>query len=1535
MSRASDDTINKVKEAAKQMGIKIQELTEYAKSNPNVDVNNVNGVADLVKGVIAVSQGRENVALTEEMVHIATAIIEQVNPKLITELISKIDRFAIFGKTLEEYKGKKAYQLSNGKPDIRKIKKEAVDKLIAELIINNSEGSTEYPELMSKENRTLVQRMWDAIIDFFSGMYKKTDIDLFSETAQQIITGNVGGTVSDISSTGVFYQVGSNTAVDKIFDFIKNIDSRMELVNDDDPENRHYTLDGNKLGDSVTKRLKAKSGKTFNRTPEQQLVDDQKREWGSAGHKFLEDYINTVLIDKDGYKLEKKNDDVVLNTTLNPETQVAIMTFANELIDSYAPGTRFMSEVKVVNEKVKGGMPSTLDFVAIEPTTTPTGEQDYKIDVLDWKFTSLDASITEDIPWFKQKEWKEQMGEYTKILYNYGAERKNVRKTRMLPFIVNYEYLVPGDKLTPLVAKSVEVGKVDSLTETKMYLLPVPTNTETTGNAKIDSLLKSLRIYWEKMYKLQVSPEQKADKDLMMNQISGAIRKLQMTMNFEPLVGVAETFMKNVKVTLDDLEKVNINDLSQEQLQTYLRELLSFQKSAEKFVNIDDVYLSNISQDNMTDKEATLFKRLRNVSGATRTMLTKISDIQKEVAVMTGLKENITTENSKMSILEAEREIAGLDKSFLESSKLSSKIIQVATNMIIKAKSLLNIEFSRTANEFEKIILPLEQEASSKGVEAFNLIGRITDNGLKLINKLDTDFLKEIKKAKADKNKAFLLENLDLEGYVDAVSKVIDASTETIRRTHFSDNEEENEARQTAAIVKLSRALDIQRKDFDGFDDYQFNYFYRQFMNEEDHLSAEYKNMSDNALKVWNFFTNLNKEGKKLGYLDRQGMTFFPMIEATTIQKVAQSGKIVSEGKDFFKDLYSIIPDEEQSFAKIDEETGELKKEIPKFFLRTNKQTEQLSRDLKKVGLLWMKSIMEYKNARNLEDTLLTLHSVEKVKGSLIVDTGGNVVFDGSHPSINDKENKNADVLMTIINDSIYGIGEDLSSLGNRVLSTTVSKASNDVDKIEDRTLSTKKALKTGDTLVRALALGLKPLVGMANWFGTQMQAFVNSGGMYTNLEFQKNNLKVMNPLGLSLEEKALIDLIVPLSGVDVVTEKLRNISLKNSIPSYLSTWSFTDAMMITNSFGERKLELANALSMLDNSMIVDGKIVNIRQYLKQQDRAIRKDITEAKRQELEKNFDSRVNELKEKNSLTKKATIVDGKISLGEEVSDMELAKLRLKIVEFGRNLNGQMSHEDKMGYRRDTIFSSFMMFKGWIPKQISVRAIDLRKNTSLDEWEYGRARAFIGTIQHLGLKNAKDLFAIMSGTNEGLEIINQMLRDKKHNHYLKTGQTLEITEEEFQDLIRTQIKNQLKELAVLLGTTALLLAAKAAEPPEEASDLEKNRYKYWAKLTNKVYDEISFYYNPASADEVTRGSILPSLGLISKVLSFFTALGKEGYYIAIDDDKKEEKTYPTKYFINLIPVAAQLQNEVLPLVDPELAKEMGVRVTSQSRRQ
>lgn len=1529
-TKASVQTLTKVKEALVKMGVNLQTLEEYAKST-GVDVSNLNGVANLTRGVIAIAQDHENVALTEEMVHMATAILEQTNPKLVTELISKIERFKIFKKTFDQYKNNKNYQLPNGKPDIRKIKKEAVDKLIAEVIINNSENLEDFPELQEENIRRSIQKWWETIKDYIRGVYRQSNIDIFKQAAEQIITGEVGGTVVDIQDKSVYYQI-KNDLVDKMYDTIVDFDSRLKLNPTTATNKRHYTFDGAKVARSVTEKIKG-SSTMGERTPEQKLSDNQKRDWGSAGHEFVENYITTNLIDKNGYK-KQTFDNTTIDTKLNPTIQKNLIAFAEELIASYAEGTRFIVERKVVNTKEKGMLASTVDFMAIEPNEK-TG---VKVDILDWKFSTLDKTKDEDIPWFKRKEWQPQMGEYTKIMYQYGLQPNQLRKARMIPFISNYEYSVKGDQKSPLQLKSLEIGKLDSLTETNLYLLPVALNTETTGNKAVDNLLASLREQWEKLYKKRVDEDEKYAKNIDLNELSKAIRFLHLKLDFEPLYDIGKTFLNNASKTLIEFEKTDIFSLNTESLNIKLGELIEFTNSAKKFTTLDAVYLSNTPKENLTKTEVETLTKLEHLAGATERMLKKIERLQTEVTIQIAIKQGVELEvietDSGEKRIQAEVAVNTLAKSFLEGSKLSATIVNLASNLIMNTKNLAKSSISRQMKDFEKVLLPLEAEAKSKGKRAFDMIATMSPTGLSLIKKIDRAFWDEIANAKDSKNKQFFLDNMDKAEYDKLSKEAIDKGIIDINKRQFSSDDKIDEQKREYAIARLKTSLDIDNKDFNGYSSIGFSILFNKTMIEEGHYSKEYEEMrkSENALNVWKFFVELNKKGKDMGYLNKQGSSFFPLIEATTLEKFYQSNDVIGQSLDFFKDLYTSNINEDQSLSKTDPETGQLRKDVPKYFTSTDKNVNQLSKDLNKVGAMWIKSLTDYKTSKSLENTLLTLHAAEVAKGSLVVGPDGAVIFEAGIPKVDYTINKNAQILDTINNDAIYGIKEDLGSIGNINLSTVTDKFSKDAEAKQTSVVNIKKGLKNSDTLVRSLAVGLKPLIAIANWAGYQFQAYINGGNMYTFKEFQKNNVKV-SVGNISTEERALLDLVIPLSD-DLTLEMRRELAKKQGWLEYISTWSFTDVMMLTNSFPEKKLQFANALSFIQNSMVIGDKIVNIRQFVKEQDRKAKYQLSEAERKTLEKTFEERVLKLKESSSLTKVAVMGTEEITI-PGVSEIELAKFRTKIIEYGRNLNGQMNEDNKAGYRRDTIFSSFMMFKNWIPKLVSTRVLDIKKNVELNEWEYGRGRAFLKAWVHLGLSNTSKMLDIISGTEEGLRILDEMLEAKKIEHYKKTGQTLTITNEEFYDLMRQQIENQIKELKLLVGTMGLLIAAKVAEPPEDATDLEKNRYKFWAKAINKINDEISFYYNPTSMDAISKGSLIPSIGLLHKVSKIFTSFGKYSYGQIVEDDDMVDKANPLKYFLNLVPFGSQFQTEILPYVSPELAKEMGIKVTVEARRQ
>lgn len=1529
-SKASKETIEKVKKLIENSGVSLSTLQDYLKGNPDVNAKGVAGLADLVKGIIAIAEGKEDVALTEEYVHVATAILEQVNPQLITNLISKISQYKIYNIVLDKYSKNPAYQLPNGKPDIRKIKKEAVDKLIAEMIINMSEGSTEFPELMEREKRNIVQQMWNAILDAIRVFYKKGNVNLFEETAQRIMEGGLGAGVEVLTGEGgVFFQIEENEKVNSAFNKFKDMNDRMEFVDATETEKRHYTFDGEMLSKTVTT---LKGPKNIEQTPD----NIAKKEWGTEGHNYLESYIRTNLIDENGYALPlEQRKSIEIDSPIKQEVKKAIRTFADELISSYKPGTRFLIETMVANLQTKEKIGSRIDFIAFEPIENSKGESDVRIDILDWKFAGFNTEKNKDVPIYNQKDWKEQMGEYTKMAYNLGIERNQLRKTRMIPFVLNYRYAIKGDKASGLYPSSVEIGKLDTTKENNVYLLPVATDFESTGNEKVDGLLASLRKMYDKMYIAYSSPEEKFTKITKLDQLSLAIRNLHLKLNFFPIYDVAVSFLNDVKNTIKEFENIDYTTLSKEELTAKLQKIEEYQRSANKFIGLDEIYLSHISKENMSSEEKKLLDNFGRITISTKRALEEMLELQKAYVVQYAIKEGVV--ETSEDILQSERVVSSLDRNFLETSKLAPAIIKLAAKVYLKAKSVLNINFSKAANDYSKILIPLEEEAKSKGKSAFEMIGKVTDKGLRLIKKLDSEFLKQIKEAREKENKQFLLDNLDVEKYKSLVNPIIEKTLNDLDRTQFSlDKEEDNQKREWRK-QQIKNTLDITSKTFDGYKNFTFISYYRQSMIEEGHYSKDYLEMSksDNALKVWQFFTALNEKAYKLGYLDKQGLSFFPLIEATTLQKMMQSGNILKESKDFFKDMYSINPNEEQLYAKTDDETGELKRMIPKYFTRTNKDVNQLSTDLNRVGLMWIKSLMEYETNKELEYPLLTMHSVEQSKGTLITDNKGDVIFEGSKAKERE-ENENAIFFQSVLDDYLYGITENLNSMGNILMSSTASKLSKDQENVEGSVISAKKVLKTGDTYLRSLALGLKPLLGIANFVGANIQSYVSSSGIYNSSEFLKNIGKVTLPFdkGMNLIERALIDTLVPLTGEDSLVIKQRLIAEKKSYANYLSTWTFSDVMMTTNSFGEKRVELANALSMIDNTIVINGKIINVKQYLRAKDREAKKGMSYEERRALEKSFDERVKQLKQgDNSLKNLSKIVNDELVI-EGVSTEELAKFRMSVIDNSRNITGQMSYEDKMGFRRDTLFNSFMMFKGWIPKQLSVRYKDITKNTITDEWEYGRFRAFFSTLRHIGIKNIADIRDITLGTDKGLALINEMLEEKKRSYFLKTGKELKITQEEYQDLIRMQISNMYKELTLIVGILALLITAKIIAPDDDDDDLTKNRYKYFAKAVNKISDELLFYVNPASADEMTKGSIIPSLGLLSKVGSLFNAVSKEVYYTGIDDEKEADKTYPLKYFINLFPIASQGLNEVLPLIDPEAAKEMGVRVSAESRR-
>lgn len=1546
LSKASPEVLDQVKAVTRAMGINLVALEDYAKTNPAMPTKGLNGVADLTKGVIAIAEGREAETLTEEMVHLATAMIEQTNPRLITEMISKIDRFNIYQRVFKSYKNKPAYQLGNGKPNIRKIKKEAVDQLIAEVIINEGNNNDQFPELRQAVEKSWVRRAWQTVLDVISGLYRKNDIDLFKTTANVIMTDGAG-TVDNIQGEGLFFQVvPENTAVDEVYNALSRDHKSGDLIKINEQINpdgevivkRKYQYKGDDVGTSVTEKITKFDRPMAERKGLDKIRDDDKSDWGTAGHDYIENYILTNLVDKEtGYALPEPKKVPITDTSqskiLSPEIKKIIEEYCKELIGTYPTGTKFLLENMMVNMKEKGGLASTLDFQAIIPGKNKKGEDTAEIDILDWKFTSVDIEKDDDIPWFKQRKWKKQMSEYVRMTYHNGAKPNTVRRKRMVPFILEYDNV---DQLNPsagIAPVSLSVGRVDSDTDTDQFLLPVPLESESTGNPEIDALVQALFKHHKRLYTQQATtPEERLEKVAMLNELSRGIRRLQVAKDFEPMVNIGKSYIEAIQKNLESYENLDYSTLTGTVINKKLSDLESYKVGLQKFRDLQKGFLSEYPLGGLSKEELETVNELALISTEADRILPEIQAAQDEYVMQLAVDQKMLLEAERDEMLLPEREVAQIAKSLLEGSKLQSSTIKLGVRVIEKSKNLVDFVFGEKMNGYQPILTALDKVAKSRGVDAFSLIGVDDGATLQLIKRLDSKFLKELAEKIEGKDKKFVISNVHMDGLNKDITALIKKQEEYLRSNTYSSDEQTNDQILLNRINAMKNGLDINRKGFNGWNNYHFNNFVNKHIKEEGNLSAEYETMkkTPEAFEMWEWFTAINSEALDMGYLGKEGLSFFPLIEATTLQKLGATDNTSAEISDLFRSIYTGRIEENKGYSRFDPETGEVRKSVPTYFTKTDMTTStRLSKDMNLLGSLYQKAVLDYKNNKQIEGTLLTLYAVEKAKGRIILDSKGNIT-----PGVAHDANKNLEILKVIIDDAVYGLNEEEGSIVNESLSKGVKKFSKNDDKEElvKREIAVKKLFDQGNNLTRMLGVGLKPAIAIANYFGFQFQSYVSAGGNYRFREFSKNNLKVTTGT-MSTEERGLLHLLSPFTE-DIVTLKRRDMAKDLGFLERLTTWTFTDVMMSTHYFPERALQAANALSFFENTMVVNGELVNIRKYVRAQDRAVRNSgVTIAKRQELKKTFQERVQKLKDEKALTKIVKVSESGVEI-PGVNNKAMAEFRLKIQDYTRSLNGQMSSDNKANYRRNIMMRSFMMFKTWIPKLLSTRITGLKYDLNQEDWEYGRANLWFGTVFKYGLSAIDGTYNIIVGNEKGLVFMDELLREQQASHYAKYGKELTITKEEFYDLVQQQMANQMKELGLLIGMVGLVFAAKAAEPPEDATRLERNRYKYFLKMMHKIQDEISFYYDPTSFESITRGSILPALGLLSTAKKALFVLKDEVQGYVVGDQQMIDESHPTKYFINLIPGLAQGQNILWPMLDAEGAKDHGIIVTGESRR-
>jgi len=156
-------------------------------------------------------------------------------------------------------------------------------------------------------------------------------------------------------------------------------------------------------------------------------------------------------------------------------------------------------------------------------------------------------------------------------------------------------------------------------------------------------------------------------------------------------------------------------------------------------------------------------------------------------------------------------------------------------------------------------------------------------------------------------------------------------------------------------------------------------------------------------------------------------------------------------------------------------------------------------------------------------------------------------------------------------------------------------------------------------------------------------------------------------------------------------------------------------------------------------------------------------------------------------------------------------------------------------------------------------------------------------------------------------------------------------MTKEDFYDLIRTNLRNEIKELAALLTLLALTMSMGLLAPDDDKDKATKNRFRFIQKTIDRFLSELLFFYNPGEMTQTLSGGI-PAIGIFKDISKFMGHFTEEitGLDLSNPDRSMEEvrkNAQPIKNAMKLFPISKSFVN-YFAIFDEDFAKEFDVTI-------
>jgi hypothetical protein len=1341
-------------------------------------------------------------------------------------------------------------------------------------------------------------------------------------------------------------------AIDKL----KDVDSRLtkkEVEINGEKEERYFLDNVTQIAKRVSDEIKIWYARRFSgneilKTEEAKAVDDLKMEKGTAGHadfeyliRGLNDGRGGVLVDENG--LLRADEDILDDSGYVPQMdptdpdRVVYNTLKDNLLErlkSFPPGTVFLSEMQIFDPKTnKAG---TIDLMAI----TKEG----RVNLLDWKFMAI-ADSYETLPWYKAAAWKNQMDQYKTMLVNaYGIKEEQFDQTRMIPIKVKYTEGDIKKRILPELL-GIEIGAVDPKDITDDYLIPVGLEDEKTNNRKVDALLKKLNADYRKLSEKTVLPSEKKGKAEQLNALFTAIRQLQMRQNLRPLLEQAKIFNSSIEGLMERFEKNWVgNDpksFSEKEVSAFEKEISDAEKALNTYTTLD-IDLSGLFKNN---EDADLKKDLSATVEKARLLNSELRAISTEfVRDFIGKAEEVE------DVTKEEKTISGLARWWSDTATIQLNSAKILFRKVSRALTFAAFDTVDQSKKLQTLKDGYDAWAKRKGLSGKNYFNILKKKGTnELIDEFQSDFYRELKKRINSKDPdlfAWVKDNINISEYNAFLKEEIaNEKKRIIEKYKDREQSEENNQKMENELNKTDKLYNTSTKNSAGWFQYELIKRYPK----EKWQTAEWKELhakdgSGNyinkpALDFYNYIRERNEYYRSIGYLGRgEDRTFLPWVRKSLVEKIAMGGN-VTVGEQFLRSIS--MSEGDVGFGKIDPHTGKPIDTIPKYF--TTALEEEASEDLFKNMALYNEMAIKFKYLSEIEDQALALINLERNKESIRVSTFSRTKRKANGDiDVSPDNSKNAELIESMVKGILYGQKYLQNDSFDQALGT-FGKFGEKVnakigfklfpENLEGRQISLNKSIDTLNRMFQTKTMGLNLLSATSNLFGGTAQSIINSGKYFTPSDYLATeawiNSKMIGLGDTNYQKKAIgaLEYFLPL------TENYnREFAAKLSL-NKLSQENIQDALFWMMRQSDKHVQTVNFFSFLKNSIVQDGEVVNVREFLKKSPEYVNfYEGTMEQRKAREAKFEEDVKKLIEEKGVLKLGEVVDNEFVIpGVERNSESIVALRRKIQQVTKDALGNMTEESRRLIDMNIYGNSFMMFKRWIPRLVDVRFGGLKYNSASDAYEWGRMRTVYSMLSLDLIKSMKRLSNTLSGNEKGIEYIREMWEKKKENYERETGKTLDMTESEFIDLVRRNIKSQVRDVMFFLTMIGLFLALQANAPDDDEDPAVRNQYRFMLRAVDKLRDEISYFYNPANLLSLASGGIFPSIAIFTNFGNVFFDFLQETFGLVFENEEWVEDAKPIKYLMKQFPVSNQIV-QYLPLFVPEVAKDLGIKTQSQS---